>query len=61
MWQDTLIIYTNDNGGAIGTTAGANNYPLRGGKGGDFDGGFRVPAFISGGFVQRTVLRKGAR
>lgn len=60
MWQDTLIIYTNDNGGAIGTTAGANNYPLRGGKGGDFDGGFRVPAFISGGFVQRTVLRKGA-
>lgn len=29
----------------------ANNFPLRGGKGSYFEGGIRVPAFISGGYV----------
>ena len=30
---------------------GANNYPLRGGKASNWDGGIRVPAFVSGGVV----------
>ena len=30
---------------------GANNYPLRGGKMTDWQGGIRVNAFVSGGFL----------
>eukprot|EP00936_MAST-01D_sp_MAST-1D-sp1_P002924 g2924.t1 len=32
-----------------------NNYPLKGGKTDDFEGGTRVAAFISGGFVPRSL------
>lgn len=48
MWENTLFIFSSDNGGPVDH---ANNYPLRGSKGNDFEGGVRVPAFISGGFV----------
>ena len=34
---------------------GANNYPLRGGKGTDFEGGVRTAAFVSGGFLPQSV------
>ena len=40
--DNTLIFFTSDNGGQLGV--GANNGPLRGGKGGMFEGGIRVPA-----------------
>ncbi|MFB0525529.1 MAG: sulfatase-like hydrolase/transferase [Phycisphaerae bacterium] len=39
--DNTLIIFTSDNGGQIGV--GANNGPLSGGKGQMFEGGIRVP------------------
>lgn len=39
--QNTLLIFTNDNGGR--TSTGANNYPLRGGKSNVWEGGIRVP------------------
>mmetsp|Transcript_10293 Transcript_10293/g.14187 ORF Transcript_10293/g.14187 Transcript_10293/m.14187 type:complete len:274 (-) Transcript_10293:356-1177(-) len=35
--------------------SGANNYPLRGGKYSSFEGGIRVNAFLSGGYLPETV------
>ena len=51
MWADTLLVFTADNGGPIYSPGSANNHPLRGGKFSDFEGGVRVNAFVSGGFV----------
>ena len=39
--DNTLVIFTSDNGGQL--SVGANNGPLRGGKGGMYEGGIRVP------------------
>lgn len=38
--------------------AGANNYPLRGGKASNWQGGVRVNAFVSGGFVPEAMRGK---
>jgi arylsulfatase B len=51
MWDDTLIWFMSDNGGAIYNPGSANNWPLLGGKYSDFEGGVRVNAFVSGGWV----------
>ena len=40
--DNTLIIFTSDNGGVLGN--GANNGPFRGGKQDLYEGGIRVPA-----------------
>lgn len=48
LWNNTLIWFLSDNGGALGS---GNNYPLRGGKVSDWEGGVRVTAFVSGGFL----------
>ena len=42
--DETLIVWCSDNGGAV--RLGADNSPLRGGKGGAFEGGIRVPAAV---------------
>jgi len=42
--EDTLIVFLSDNGGKIG--AGANNGPLKRGKGSVYEGGVRVPMFF---------------
>jgi len=57
MWEDTLVVFSADNGGAIyrNGTAGGNNYPLKGGKAANFEGGIRVNAFVSGGFVPEQM------
>jgi arylsulfatase I/J len=57
MYNDTLIIFTSDNGGMLDDkgTAGGNNFPLRGGKGSNWQGGIQVPAFISGGVVPEAM------
>ena len=44
LYNDTIIVFTSDNGGAI--SHGASNYPLRGTKGTLFEGGTKAPTFI---------------
>jgi len=55
MWEDTVFIFMSDNGGPVYASAAANNYPLRGSKLADFEGGIRVNAFVSGGFLPESV------
>lgn len=60
MWDDTLLIFSSDNGGphhmyldneTRDSRFEENNYPLNGYKGTHWDGGFRVTAFVSGGML----------
>ena len=51
-WDNTLIVFSADNGGEETLTeTAANNYPLRGAKFVPFEGGIRVNAFVSGGYL----------
>lgn len=43
-YENTLIVFLSDNGGKL--SKGANNYPLREGKGSTYEGGYRVPMFF---------------
>ena len=40
--EETIVLFFSDNGGAAYATGGADNVPLRGGKGETFEGGIRV-------------------
>jgi arylsulfatase A-like enzyme len=40
--DDTIVLFFSDNGGAVYAGGGADNAPLRGGKGDTFEGGIRV-------------------
>lgn len=53
MWGDLLWLTSSDNGGPIynNGSAGANNFPLRGGKGANWEGGIRASAWASGGLL----------
>jgi arylsulfatase A-like enzyme len=44
--NNTLIVFTSDNGGRLDSVGMANNGPLRGEKGDTYEGGFRVPMFM---------------
>ncbi len=46
--ENTIVIFTGDNGGVTsGDSFSTNNAPLRGGKGYQWEGGIREPYFIS--------------
>jgi arylsulfatase I/J len=51
MWDNSLFLAFADNGGPLNT---CSNYPLRGGKMGNFEGGTRGAAVLSGGFVPQA-------
>jgi arylsulfatase A len=52
--DNTLVIFTSDNGGLVGPT---HNAPLRSGKGHPFEGGIRVPFIVTWpGVAQAGVL-----
>jgi hypothetical protein len=51
LWEDTLLVFTADNGAPTHGGSCGNNYPLRGGKTSSFEGGVRTSAFVAGGYV----------
>eukprot|EP00948_MAST-09A_sp_MAST-9A-sp1_P000767 g767.t1 len=51
MWNNTLIVFHSDNGGELIWGCAGNNFPLRGGKFSNFEGGIRVNAFVTGGVL----------
>ena len=60
--DDTIVLFFSDNGGAAYATGGADNVPLRGGKGDTFEGGIRVvsvirwPAKLAPGTVNASIM-----
>eukprot|EP01060_Flectonema_neradi_P013213 TRINITY_DN19993_c0_g1_i1.p1 TRINITY_DN19993_c0_g1~~TRINITY_DN19993_c0_g1_i1.p1 ORF type:complete len:521 (+),score=89.88 TRINITY_DN19993_c0_g1_i1:50-1612(+) len=62
MWDNTLIVFSSDNGGPASkkvSGSAANNYPLRGGKYTAWEGGFRAISFVTGGLVPE--VRRGTK
>ncbi|MDJ0847756.1 MAG: arylsulfatase [Myxococcota bacterium] len=60
--NDTIVLFFSDNGGAAYAMGGADNVPLRGGKGETFEGGIRVasvlrwPAKLRGGKRNDSIM-----
>jgi len=44
MWEDTVVVFSSDNGGSF--LVGGFNYMYRGGKSTGWEGGVRVPGFV---------------
>ena len=64
MWDNLLLVLTADNGGPIYDSggAGANNFPMRGGKTSNWQGGARANSFVSGGLIppaRRGTVEQG--
>eukprot|EP00039_Didymoeca_costata_P001708 m.54477 g.54477 ORF g.54477 m.54477 type:complete len:583 (-) comp10929_c0_seq2:800-2548(-) len=57
MWEDTIWFLQSDNGGPsfTGDNHTANNFPLKGAKYSNWEGGIRVNAFVSGGYLKQVA------
>ena len=53
MWDNSLMVWSADNGGP--QYWAANNYPLKGSKTTNWQGGIRVNAFVSGGLLKTAA------
>lgn len=53
LWENALVVIHSDNGGEImfAGICGGNNWPLRGGKFSNWEGGIRVGALVAGGIL----------
>ena len=60
MWDNTLIVFSTDNGGPTDGTNNnmMNNFPLRSGKGETFEGGIRAVGFMHGAGLSPGVVGK---
>jgi arylsulfatase A-like enzyme len=60
--ENTIVLFFSDNGGAAYAMGGADNVPLRGGKGETFEGGIRVvsvmrwPAHVEAGSTMTSIM-----
>ncbi|XP_077979359.1 arylsulfatase B-like [Glandiceps talaboti] len=54
LWNNTLLVFTSDNGGSIKPKHAGNNWPLRGTKNSLFEGGTRIPSFVHGNMLEKT-------
>ena len=63
LWDDTLFIFTTDNGGPTVACAvqGSSNYPKRGGKCSVWEGGTTGDAFMSGPVLERLGIRQQSK
>ena len=52
LWGNSVIIFVSDNGGPLDHST---NAPLRGGKGTEYEGGYRVESFVWSGLFEGSV------
>lgn len=48
-WNSTLFVWASDNGSPV--NVGGSNWPYKGGKGSNWEGGVRMPALLNGGLL----------
>jgi len=59
MWENTVLWFSGDNGGDLPDAS--SNQPYWGGKSTGFEGGIKVPAIWSGGYLSSQLARYGTK